>query len=244
MLINPMVYDEKGKGSDVFSMNLDKRVIHLVGPIDDEMAASVVAQLLHLEAMGDDDIYLYINSPGGSVSAGMAIYDTMQYIKPDVATVCLGRAASMGAVLLSGGAKGKRMVLPHGEVMIHQPSGGMEGQASELLIAAEHIKETKKMLNEVLAENCGNENDKALLLRMAESFKTVPKQPAYDFTSAMCSFMLIFALDGSDSPGRFDQYMYPAYLKTKNKEEITARFDLLYDSIDDIIAQAKVGYIE
>ena len=155
MLINPIVYDEKGKGSDVFSMNLSSRVIHLVGPIEDEMAASVVAQLLHLEAMGDEDIYLYINSPGGSVSAGMAIYDTMQYIKPDVATVCLGRAASMGAVLLSGGAKGKRMILPHGEVMIHQPSGGMEGQASDFLIAADHMKETKKMLNEVLAENCG-----------------------------------------------------------------------------------------
>ena len=95
------------------------------------------------------------HSPGGSVSAGMAIYDTMQYIEPDVATVCLGRAASMGAVILSGGAKGKRMILPHGEVMIHQPSGGMEGQASELLIAAEHIKETKKMLNELLSKNCG-----------------------------------------------------------------------------------------
>ena len=154
MTINPIVYDERGKGSDVFSSNLESRVIHLVGPVTDEMSASVVAQLLHLEAMGDEDIYLYINSPGGSVSAGMAIYDTMQYIKPDVATVCLGRAASMGAVILSGGAKGKRMILPHGEVMIHQPSGGMEGQASELLIAAEHIKATKKMLNEILSENC------------------------------------------------------------------------------------------
>ena len=163
MVINPMVYDEKGKGSDVFSMNLDSRVIHLVGPVTDEMAASVVAQLLHLASMGDEDIYLYINSPGGSVSAGMAIYDTMQYITPDVATVCLGRAASMGAVILSGGAKGKRMILPHGEVMIHQPSGGMEGQASELLIAAEHIKETKKMLNEILSENCDRPYDQVVL---------------------------------------------------------------------------------
>ena len=155
MLINPIVYDEKGKGNDVFSCNLESRVIHMVGEVTDEMAASVVAQLLHLASAGDEDIYLYINSPGGSVSAGMAIYDTMQYIEPDVATVCLGRAASMGAVILSGGAKGKRMILPHGEVMIHQPSGGMEGQASELLIAAEHIKATKKMLNELLSENCG-----------------------------------------------------------------------------------------
>ena len=155
MLINPIVYDEKGKGNDVFSCNLESRVIHMVGEVTDEMAASVVAQLLHLASAGDEDIYLYINSPGGSVSAGMAIYDTMQYIEPDVATVCLGRAASMGAVILSGGAKGKRMILPHGEVMIHQPSGGMAGQASELLIAAEHIKETKKMLNELLSKNCG-----------------------------------------------------------------------------------------
>ncbi len=154
MVINPIVYDAKGKGNDVFSCNLESRVIHLVGPVTDEMAASVVAQLLYLASMGDEDIHLYINSPGGSVSAGMAIYDTMQYITPDVATVCLGRAASMGAVILSGGAKGKRMILPHGEVMIHQPSGGMEGQASELLIAADHIKETKKMLNELLSENC------------------------------------------------------------------------------------------
>ena len=155
MVINPIVYDEKGKGNDVFSCNLESRVIHMVGEVTDEMAASVVAQLLHLASAGDEDIYHYINSPGGSVSAGMAIYDTMQYIEPDVATVCLGRAASMGAVILSGGAKGKRMILPHGEVMIHQPSGGMEGQASELLIAAEHIKETKKMLNELLSKNCG-----------------------------------------------------------------------------------------
>jgi ATP-dependent Clp protease protease subunit len=154
MVINPIVYDEKGKGSDVFSRNLDNRVIHLVGEVTDEQAASVVAQLLHLAAMGEDDISLYINSPGGSVSAGMAIYDTMQYITPDVATVCIGRAASMGAIILSGGAKGKRAILPHGEVMIHQPSGGMTGQASELLIAAEHIKDTKHMLNTILSENC------------------------------------------------------------------------------------------
>lgn len=154
MVINPIVYDEKGKGNDVFSCNLESRVIHLVGTVTDELAASVVAQLLYLASLGDEDIYLYINSPGGSVSAGMAIYDTMQYITPDVATVCLGRAASMGAVILSGGAKGKRMILPHGEVMIHQPSGGMEGQASEMLIAAEHIKETKRMLNQLLSENC------------------------------------------------------------------------------------------
>lgn len=154
MVINPIVYDEKGKGNDVFSSNLNNRVIHLAGEVTDEMAASIVAQLLHLASLGDEDISLYINSPGGSVSAGMAIYDTMQYIAPDIVTVCLGRAASMGAVILSGGTKGKRSILPHGEVMIHQPSGGMTGQASELLIAAEHIKDTKHMLNELLSQNC------------------------------------------------------------------------------------------
>ena len=154
MVINPIVYDEKGKGSDVFSSNLENRVVHLTGEITDETAASIVAQLLHLEAMGDEDIQLYINSPGGSVSAGLAIYDTMQHIKPDVVTVCLGRAASMGAVLLSGGAAGKRTILPHSEVMIHQPSGGMDGQASDMLIAAEHIKEIKQILNGILSENC------------------------------------------------------------------------------------------
>lgn len=155
MVINPYVINEKGRTSDIFSCNLENRVIHLVGEINDEMSASIVAQLLYLDSEKKEDIQLYINSPGGSVSAGMAIYDTMQNIRSDVSTVCLGRAASMGAVILSGGAKGKRKILPHSEVMIHQPSGGMEGQASELLIAAEHIKQTKQLLNEVLSENCG-----------------------------------------------------------------------------------------
>jgi len=153
MIINPIVYD-KSKGSDIFSSNLDSRIIHLVGEVNDEMAASVMAQLLHLEAKGDEDIYLYINSPGGSVSAGMAIYDTMQYITPDVVTICTGMAASMGAVILSGGAKGKRTMLPHSEVMIHQPSSGVSGQAADIMLVAGHIGKTRAMLNEVLAENC------------------------------------------------------------------------------------------
>ena len=154
MIINPIVYDEKGKGNDIFSGNLEKRIIHLVGEVTDEMAASIIAQLLHLSAEGAEDISLYINSPGGSVSAGMAIYDTMQYIKPDVVTVCVGKAASMGAVILSGGAKGKRCILPHSEVMIHQPSSGVSGQATDILVVAEHIAKTKAMLNQLLAENC------------------------------------------------------------------------------------------
>ncbi len=158
MVINPIVYEES-RGSDIFSKNLEDRVIHLVGEINDEMSASIIGQLLYLSKEGNEDIQLYINTPGGSVSAGMAIYDTMQYIKSDVATVCVGHAASMGAIILSGGAKGKRVMLPHAEVMIHQPSGGMNGQATELEIAAEHIGRTKKMLNGILAANCGKDVD-------------------------------------------------------------------------------------
>ena len=157
MVINPVVFGENGKVGDIFSKNLENRVVHLVGEITDEMAASVVAQLLQLASESDEDIQLYINSPGGAVSAGLAIYDTMHHIKPAVATVCIGRAASMGAVILSGGEPGKRAILPHSEVMIHQPSGGMEGQATELVIAAEHIKNTKKMLSGILADNCGRD---------------------------------------------------------------------------------------
>lgn len=163
MIINPIVYDNKGKGNDVFSCNLEKRVIHLTGEITDELATSIVAQLLHLASMGREDIQMYVNSPGGSVSAGLAIYDTMQFIEPDVATVCLGRAASMGAVILSGGAAGKRAILPHSEVMIHQPSGGMGGQATDMQIAAEHIKETKHILNEILSKNCNRSYEQVVL---------------------------------------------------------------------------------
>jgi ATP-dependent Clp protease protease subunit len=154
MLINPYVIDDKGRASDIFSRVLDDRVVYVSGEVTDDMAATVTAQLLHLAAKNDDDIKLYINSPGGSVSAGLAIYDTMKFIKPDVATVCMGHAASMGAVLLSGGTKGKRYILPHSEVMIHQPYGGVEGVASDILIAADHIKDTRKVLVEILAENC------------------------------------------------------------------------------------------
>ena len=153
MMINPVVFDGN-KGNDIFSSNLESRIIHLVGEVNDGMAASVIAQLLHLESKGDEDIYLYINSPGGSVSAGMAIYDTMQHITPDVVTVCTGMAASMGAVILSGGTKGKRAILPHSEVMIHQPSSGVSGQATDILLVANHIEKTRSVLNQVLSENC------------------------------------------------------------------------------------------
>ena len=159
MSLVPYVVEQTSRGErsyDIFSRLLNDRIIFLSEEVNDTTASLIVAQMLYLEAQDPDkDIQFYINSPGGSVTAGMAIYDTMQYIKPDVATVCLGRAASMGAVILSGGAKGKRRVLPHGEVMIHQPSAGMEGQATDLLIVADHIKATKSMLTDILAKNSG-----------------------------------------------------------------------------------------
>ena len=160
MIINPIVYDEKGKGNDIFSSNLENRIVHIVGEINDTMSASVIAQLLHLASESSDPIYLYINSPGGSVSAGMAIYDTMQYIRPEVRTICVGIAASMGAVILSGGQKGHRGILPHSEVMIHQPSSGVSGQATDIILVSDHIKKTRETLNNVLAKNCNQPLEK------------------------------------------------------------------------------------
>ena len=159
MLINPIIYESNGKGMDIFSKNLEGRIVHLVGEVNDEMAALITAQILQLDAESNDDIYLYINSPGGSVSAGLAILDTMNYVESDIATICIGQAASMGAVILSAGAKGKRCIVPHSEVMIHQPSGGAKGQATEIQIAAENILKTKKKLNEILAANTGKPYD-------------------------------------------------------------------------------------
>ena len=141
---------------DIYSRLLKDRIIFLGGAIDDQVANSIIAQMLFLTSEdASKDITLYIHSPGGHVTAGMAVYDTMQYVKPDVSTVCVGLAASMGAVLLAGGAKGKRFALPHSEVMIHQPWGGTEGQASDIQIAAEHIIQTKETLNKILAKHTG-----------------------------------------------------------------------------------------
>ena len=156
MILNPVVSNENGR-TDIFSINLENRIVLLTGEIDDEMATSVISQLLYLDSRGKDDISMYINSPGGSVSAGLAIYDVMQTLKSQVSTICLGRAASMAAVLLSGGAKGKRLLLPHSEVMIHQPSGGIDGQATDILIAASHIEALRGELNNLLAANCGKD---------------------------------------------------------------------------------------
>ena len=159
MSLVPYVIEQTSRGErsyDIYSRLLKERIIFLGEEVNDVSASVIVAQLLFLEADDPDkDIQLYINSPGGSVTAGMAIYDTMQYIKCDVSTVCIGMAASMGAFLLSGGAKGKRFALPNAEIMIHQPLGGAQGQATEIQIAAEHILKIRKKLNEILAANTG-----------------------------------------------------------------------------------------
>ena len=155
----PIVVEQTSKGErsyDIYSRLLKDRIIFIDGEIDDAVASLVVAQLLFLESEDPDkDINIYINSPGGSISAGMAIYDTMNYIRPDICTICIGMAASMGAFLLSSGTKGKRYVLPNAEVMIHQPLGGAQGQATEIQIAAEHILKLKDKLNRILAKNTG-----------------------------------------------------------------------------------------
>ena len=159
MSLVPYVIEQTSRGErsyDIYSRLLKDRIIFLDGEVNDASASVIVAQLLFLEAEDPGkDINLYINSPGGSVTAGLAIYDTMQYIKCDVSTICIGMAASMGSFLLSGGKKGKRLALPNAEIMIHQPSGGAQGQASEIQIAAEHILKTRRTLNEILAANTG-----------------------------------------------------------------------------------------
>lgn len=164
MSLIPMVIEQTNRGErsyDIYSRLLKDRIIFLGGEIEDQMANVIVAQLLFLEA--DDpgkDIYLYINSPGGSIVAGMAIYDTMQYVKSDVSTICVGMAASMASILLTAGAKGKRKALPNSEVMIHQPLGGAQGQATDIAIHAEHILKTKDKMNEILANRTGQPLDK------------------------------------------------------------------------------------
>jgi len=159
MSLVPMVVEQTNRGErsyDIYSRLLNDRIIFLSDQVNDTTASLVVAQLLYLEAQDNEkDICFYINSPGGSVSAGMAIYDTMNYIKCDVSTICVGMAASMGAFLLSAGAKGKRLALPNSEIMIHQPLGGAQGQASDIIIHADHIRKTREKLNTILAANTG-----------------------------------------------------------------------------------------
>jgi len=159
----PMVVEQTSRGErsyDIYSRLLKERIIFMVGQVEDHMANLVVAQMLFLESENPDkDIYLYINSPGGSVTAGLSIYDTMQFIKPDVSTLCIGQAASMGALLLAGGAAGKRYALPHARTMIHQPLGGFQGQASDIEIHAKEIIEVRERLNKILAEHTGKSMD-------------------------------------------------------------------------------------
>lgn len=179
----PMVVEQTGRGErsyDIFSRLLNDRIIILSEEVNDTTASLVVAQMLFLEAQDPDkDIALYINSPGGSVTAGMAIYDTMNYVKCDVSTICIGMAASMGAFLLSSGAKGKRFALPNSEIMIHQPLGGFKGQASDIKIHADLILRTKDKLNRILAENTGNDYEKVCADTDRDYFMTAEEALSY-----------------------------------------------------------------
>ena len=183
MSLVPYVVEQTARGErsyDIFSRLLNDRIVFLSEEINDTTASLVVAQLLYLEAQDPDkDIQFYINSPGGSVSSGLAIYDTMQYIKADVSTICIGLAASMGAFLLAAGQKGKRIALPNAEIMIHQPTGGFRGQATDIQIHAEKIMRTKDRLNEIMAENTGKSIDEVRLASERDNFMTA--EQAKDF---------------------------------------------------------------
>ncbi len=183
MSLVPYVIEQTIRGErsyDIYSRLLKERIIFLGEEVNDTSASIVVAQLLFLEAEDPDkDIHLYINSPGGSVTAGMAIYDTMQYIKCDVSTMCIGMAASMGAFLLAGGAKGKRLALPNAEIMIHQPLGGAQGQATEIEIAAKHMQRTKEKLNRLLAANTGKPYEEIVADTERDNWKTAEEAKAY-----------------------------------------------------------------
>lgn len=189
MSLVPMVVEQSNRGErsyDIYSRLLKDRIIFLGEEVNDVTASLVVAQLLFLAAEDPDkDINLYINSPGGSVTAGMAIYDTMQYIKPDVSTICIGMAASMGAFLLAGGAKGKRYALPNAEVMIHQPSGGARGQATDIRIHAENILRTKAKLNRILAENTGKPVEEVERDTERDNFMSAEEAKAYGLIDAV-----------------------------------------------------------
>jgi ATP-dependent Clp protease, protease subunit len=179
----PIVVEQTARGErsyDIYSRLLKERVVFAVGPVEDYMANVIVAQLLFLESENPEkDIALYINSPGGSVSSGLAIYDTMQFIKPDVSTICIGMAASMGAVLLAGGAKGKRFMLPNSRAMIHQPSGGYQGQASDIHIQAQEILKIRVRLNEILARHTGQSVDKIAADSERDNFMSPTEAVAY-----------------------------------------------------------------
>ena len=187
----PMVIEQTSRGErsfDIYSRLLKERVIFIVGPIEDQMANLIVAQLLFLESENPDkDVHLYINSPGGSVTAGLSIYDTMQFIKPEVSTMCVGQAASMGAFLLSGGAKGKRLILPNARTMIHQPSGGAQGQATDIEIQAKEILFLRKRLNKLLADHTGQSLDVIERDTERDRFMSAEQSVEYGLVDAVIS---------------------------------------------------------
>ena len=187
----PIVVEQTGRSErafDIFSRLLKERIVFLGTPIDDSLASLIIAQLLFLEAEDSEkDIFLYINSPGGIITAGLGIYDTMQYIKPDVSTICLGQAASMGAFLLAGGAKGKRSALPNSRIMIHQPMGGAEGQATEIKILAEEILRMKKQLNTILAKNTGQSLKKIEADTDRDNYLTSKEAKSYGLIDSIMS---------------------------------------------------------
>ncbi len=187
----PMVVEQTPRGErsyDIYSRLLKERVVFLVGPVEDNVANLIVAQLLYLESENPDkDIHLYINSPGGSVSAGLAIYDTMQFIKPDVSTMCVGQAASMGSLLLAGGTKGKRYCLPHSRVMIHQPLGGFQGQASDIDIHAREILKAREQLNMILASHTGQSLETISQDTERDNFKSAEEARDYGLIDEVLS---------------------------------------------------------
>ena len=192
MSLVPYVVEQTNRGErsyDIFSRLLNDRIIFLGEEVNDTTASLVVAQLLYLEAQDPDkDIQFYINSPGGSVTAGMAIYDTMQYVKCDVSTICIGMAASMGAFLLSSGTKGKRFALPHAEIMIHQPSGGTKGQASDIKIQAEWMLRTREKLNKILAENTGKSVEQIAVDTERDHFMPADEACAYGLIDKVITY--------------------------------------------------------
>ena len=187
----PMVVEQTPRGErsyDIYSRLLKERVVFLVGPVEDNVANLIVAQFLYLESENPDkDIHLYINSPGGSVSAGLAIYDTMQFIKPDVSTMCVGQAASMGSLLLAGGAKGKRYCLPHSRVMIHQPLGGFQGQATDIDIHAREILKAREQLNTILASHTGQSLETISQDTERDNFKSAEEARDYGLIDEVLS---------------------------------------------------------
>jgi ATP-dependent Clp protease, protease subunit len=193
----PIVVEQTSRGErsyDIYSRLLKERVVFVVGPVDDYMANVVVAQLLFLESENPDkDVALYINSPGGVVSAGLAIYDTMQFIKPDVSTICIGQAASMGAILLTGGTKGKRYALPHSRIMIHQPLGGFQGQAADMEIHAKEMLETRDRLNKILAQHTGQSVDKVKKDTDRDNFMDGADAIAYGLIDGMLEKRMVSA---------------------------------------------------